>query len=98
MKPTSFLINTARANMIDQKALVNALKKHQIAGVALMSSGMNRFPKTIHPLKWIIALTSHIAGSTNEIPERHSRMLVDDVIAWMDGISPKYVNKKALTI
>ena len=100
MKPTSFLINTARASMIDQKALVNALEKHQIAGAALDVFWYEPLPQN-HPFLKMdnVGLTSHIAGSTNEIPERHSRMLVDDVIAWMDGISPKYVfNKKALTI
>jgi D-3-phosphoglycerate dehydrogenase / 2-oxoglutarate reductase len=99
MKPTTFLINTARASMIDQKALVNALQKHQIAGAALDVFWYEPLPKN-HPLLKMnnVILTPHLAGSTNETPERHSRILVDDVFAWMDGISPKFVfNKEALT-
>ena len=35
MKPTAFIINTARGAVIDEKALVRALKKKQIAGAGL---------------------------------------------------------------
>lgn len=35
MKSTAYLINTSRGPLVDEKALINALQKHQIAGVAL---------------------------------------------------------------
>ena len=35
MKPTAYLINTARGSIIDEKALIQALQNNQIAGAAL---------------------------------------------------------------
>ncbi|MBA4420892.1 MAG: dihydrofolate reductase [Anaerolinea sp.] len=92
MKPTVYLINTARASMIDQKALINALQKKQIAGAALDVFWYEPLPKN-HPLLKMdnVTLTPHLAGATCEVPERHSRMLVDDVFSWMDGRIPRNV-------
>lgn len=86
MKPTAYLINTARAIIIDQPALIDALQQHTIAGAAIDVFWYEPLPSN-HPLLKMdnVILTPHIGGSTFEVPERHSRMLVDDVFAWMDG-------------
>lgn len=36
-------------------------------------------------------ITPHIAGSTYEVPERHARMLVDDVLTWLNGNRPTHI-------
>jgi len=92
MKPSAYLINTARASVVDQKALLAALQSNQIAGAALDVFWYEPIPAN-HPFLGMdnVTLTPHLAGSTHEVPERHSRMLVDDVIAWMDGGKPLHV-------
>ncbi len=92
MKPTCHLINTARAIIIDQAALMNALKDYQIAGAALDVYWYEPLPSN-HPLLALenLTVTPHLAGATMEVIERHSRMLVDDVFAWLDGQTPAHI-------
>jgi D-3-phosphoglycerate dehydrogenase len=99
MKPSVYIINTARASVIDQEALVNALIEKKIAGAALDVFWYEPLPSN-HPLLKMenVTLTPHLAGSTHEVPERHSRMIVDDVIAWLEDMPPKNVfNIEAIT-
>ena len=67
MKPTSYLINTARARLVDQQALVQALQQKQIAGAAL--DVFDKEPLDADsPLRQLdnVTLTPHLAGSTQE--------------------------------
>ena len=92
MKPDAYLINTARAAIVDQKALLDALQAGRIAGAALDVYWYEPLPAN-HPLLALdnVILTPHLAGAALEVPERHSRMIVDDVLAWLDGKQPKHV-------
>jgi D-3-phosphoglycerate dehydrogenase len=97
MKPSAFIINTARACILDQQALIEALEQGRIAGAALDVFWYEPLPAN-HPLLKMenVILTPHLAGSTHEVPERHSRMIADDVLAWVGGKTPKHAfNKKA---
>lgn len=98
MKPTAYVINTARAIVIDQAALIDALQNKKIAGAALDVFWYEPLPNN-HPLLSLdnVIFTPHLGGATEDVPERHSRMIVDDVFAWMDGKRPERVyNAKAL--
>lgn len=73
MKPTSVLINTARGAIVDEPALVEALRKARIAGAALdVFEGIDVFappgPPPSHPLLELdnVILTPHCAGSSVE--------------------------------
>jgi D-3-phosphoglycerate dehydrogenase / 2-oxoglutarate reductase len=90
MKPNVYLINTARASMIDQKSLIDALREKRICGAALDVFWYEPLPAN-HPLLKLdnVTLTPHLAGSTFEVPERHSRMIVDDLFLWMNGLPPR---------
>lgn len=90
MKPSVYLINTARASLIDQTALINALSNNEIGGAALDVFWYEPLPAN-HPLLKMdnVTLTPHLAGSTYEVPERHSRMIVDDVFAWLENKKPR---------
>jgi D-3-phosphoglycerate dehydrogenase len=88
-KPTAYLINTARAVVVDQEALIEALNNHRIAGAALDVFWYEPLPSN-HPFLKMenVILTPHLGGATVEVPELHSKMIIDDVFFWMEGKLP----------
>ena len=91
MKPTAFLINTARAALIDTDTLIDALRTGAIAGAALdvhdrepLGSG--------HPLLGLdnVTLTPHLASSTRECTEKSPRLLAEDLRLLFDGGRPRH--------
>jgi D-3-phosphoglycerate dehydrogenase len=92
MKPSAYFINTARAIIADQEALLKALQNHRIAGAALDVYWYEPIPCN-HPLLQLdnITLTPHLAGDTIEVATRHSKMIVDDVMMWLDGNTPEHI-------
>jgi D-3-phosphoglycerate dehydrogenase len=95
MKRGAYLINTARAVIVDQQALIEALQEKRIAGAALDVYWCEPIPCN-SPLLQLdnVTLTPHLAGATVEVAERHSKMLVDGVLDWLDGRQPKFVYHK----
>ena len=101
MKPRSYFINTARAALIDEDALIDALINNKIAGAALdvykkeplsRRSPLLKLPEDVN-----IILTSHIGGATDNTIENHSRMIVENIKSYLDGKIPKnVVNKEVL--
>lgn len=89
MKPTAYLICISRAAIVDQAALVSALQEKRIAGAALDVFWFEPLPSN-HPLLKLenVTLTPHLAGATWDVKERHSKMIVDDVLTWLDGQCP----------
>lgn len=81
MKKTAYLINTSRGAVIDEKALVVALKEEQIAGAGLdvfeeepyLTRGLTRLQNVV--------LTPHIATSTIEAREEMSEVVANNVIS-----------------
>jgi D-3-phosphoglycerate dehydrogenase / 2-oxoglutarate reductase len=89
MKPTSFLINTARAALVDTDALVGALRGRAIGGAAL--DVHDREPlEPGHPLLNLdnVTLTPHLASSTKECMEKSPRLLVEDLLRLFEGGVP----------
>jgi D-3-phosphoglycerate dehydrogenase len=71
MKPTAYIINTARADLIDKTALLNALKNRQIKGAALDVFWQEPLPKNDPFLQLNnVSLTPHLAGATLQTEER----------------------------
>lgn len=68
MKPSAYLVNTARGGMIDENALFRALAAHRIAGAALDAFELEPLPAG-HPLRTLdnVILTPHMVGHTQEI-------------------------------
>lgn len=89
MKPTAYLINTARAGLVDMEALVQSLEKQQIAGAALDVFDIEPLPAS-HPLLALdnVTLTSHLAGTTREVVTRSPELLLDEIKRLMDGQLP----------
>jgi D-3-phosphoglycerate dehydrogenase len=88
MKPTAYLINTARGPVIDEAALVQAILARQIAGAAL-----DVFPDEPHIDAKLrealnIVLTPHIGGSANEALERMMELALLNVTQVLEGSPP----------
>ena len=71
MKPTAFLVNTARGELVDEQALVLAVKEKRIAGAAVDVFAEEPLPKD-SPLRGLerVLLTPHLAASTSEAQKR----------------------------
>ena len=86
MKPSSILINTARASLVDPQALVKALREGAIAGAALDVFWKEPLAAN-HPLLQMdqVLVTPHIAGASLDVTRNQSRMIVEDVLNWIEG-------------
>lgn len=91
MKPTAYLVNCSRGGLVDEDALVRALKEGMIAGAAL--DVFKDEPPTGSPLLELenVVLTPHIGGSTEEGQSRASPDAAEGVIAVLSGKRPKYI-------
>ncbi|MFC1640866.1 2-hydroxyacid dehydrogenase [Patescibacteria group bacterium] len=85
MKKTAYLVNTARGPIIDEKALVKALRSGQIRGAAL--DVLEKEPKLSPGLARLenVVLTPHIASATEETRTKMSDLAVSNIIARLSG-------------
>jgi phosphoglycerate dehydrogenase-like enzyme len=86
MKPTSYLINTARGPIVDETALLEALQARTIAGAGLDTYSHEPLP-TDHPLRKLdnVVLTPHLGYVTVENYRRYYAEMVEDIAAWLKG-------------
>jgi len=83
MKPTAYLVNTSRAHVIDESALVEVLEWGKIAGAALDNFWHEPLPSD-HPLVAMenVILTPHIAGGAFD-----TQATIDDVGGVVDNVA-----------
>ncbi|MDI9441171.1 MAG: D-glycerate dehydrogenase [Firmicutes bacterium] len=89
MKPTAVLINTARGPVVDEEALVKALRNGTIYAAGLdvfedepaLKPGLAELPNAV--------LTPHIASAGMETRSRMVEMVVNDVLAVLEGKRPQ---------
>lgn len=95
MKPNAILINTARGPIVDEKALVEALQRNQIAGAGLDVFDIEPLPPG-HPLVKLdnVVLTPHCAGITPEVLEAGLAMAIDNVTNFLSGNPSNVVSPK----
>ena len=86
MKPSAFLINTSRAGLVDEPALIAALKARQIAGAARDVYEQEPLPRDAPILAAPnTLLTPHLGYATRETYEIYFPQAVEDVEAWLAG-------------
>jgi glyoxylate reductase len=98
MKKTAFLINTARGAIVDEAALVRALKGKKIAGAGL--DVFEHEPKVSPELKKMknVVIVPHLGSATTEVREEMAGVVVDNIIALLEGRRPpNCVNPEVLT-
>ncbi len=91
MKKTAFLVNTARGKILNEKDLIEALKKKTIAGAALDVFELEPIGKD-HPFIKIqnITLAPHIGSSTKETRSKMAEITVENLHLGINGRKPKY--------
>lgn len=94
MKPTAYLVNTARAAVVDQKDFVEALQNGTIAGAAIDVYWVEPVPVN-HPLLQMrnVVCTPHMAGLTTDVDGWSGSMMGDEVLAYLKGEPRKYLWK-----
>jgi len=92
MKPTAFFINTARAAIVDQKALYRVLKDRKIAGAGL-DVFENEPLKPDDPFLDLdnVVLTPHIAGACYDNYEKASSIVTHGIEDYLKGAKPQHV-------
>jgi glyoxylate reductase len=88
MKPTAFLINTARGKIVDEKALVKALAKGTIAGAGLdVFEHEPKVPPALVKMTNVV-LTPHLGSAVLEVREKMANIVVDNILAILAGKAP----------
>jgi glyoxylate reductase len=98
MKKTAFLINTARGPIVDEAALVRALKGKKIAGAGL--DVFEHEPRVSPELKTMknVVIVPHLGSATTEVREEMAGIVVDNILALIEGRKPpNIVNPEVLS-
>ena len=93
MKPTAYLINLGRGEVLDDEALISILKEGRIAGAALDVFREEPLPQD-HPfwsLKNII-ITPHLGGTFDEYPKRALPIILENMRMFLAGDTANMIN------
>jgi glycerate dehydrogenase len=96
MKPTAYLINTARGGLVDEAALADALNHERIAGAGLDVLSVEP-PSAGNPLLTArnCIITPHIAWATKTARVRVLKIAAENVQAWLSGKPQNVVSPPA---
>jgi phosphoglycerate dehydrogenase-like enzyme len=86
MKPTAFLVNTSRGPIVDEGALLAALRDNKIAGAGLDVYDVEPLPLA-HPLRKLdnVVLTPHLGYASQQNYRAYFAGVVDDIRGFLDG-------------
>src|SRR5262249_25112646 len=97
MKPHAYLINTSRGPIVDEAALMAALRARRIAGARLDVYDIEPLPRD-HPLRSLpnVTLSPHLGYVTDEMLSAFYSDTVEAVLAWLNGTPIRIANPEAL--
>jgi D-3-phosphoglycerate dehydrogenase len=97
MKPSAFLVNTARGPIVDEAALLDTLRRRAIAGAALDVYSDEPLPPD-HPLRGLdnTVLTPHLGYVSEEGYRTYYGETVENILAFLDGKPVRVLNPEAL--
>jgi phosphoglycerate dehydrogenase-like enzyme len=97
LKPSAFLINAARARLIDTNALVETLRAGRIGGAALDVFTQEPLPLD-DPLLQLpnVVAVPHLGGATHEVADHQSRIAWQSLEVFLDGGAINVVNPEAI--
>ena len=97
MKPSAFFINTARGNIVEEAALVEALQSRRIAGAGLdVFEHEPKVPAALLAMNNVV-LMPHVGSATSETRMRMAMLAADNLLAALDGRRPpNLVNPEVL--
>ena len=86
MRRDAILVNTARAAVVDEGALLKTLHARDIAGAALDVFWEEPLAPD-HPIRDLdnVTITPHVAGAADDVQRHHARMILDDIERWQTG-------------
>jgi phosphoglycerate dehydrogenase-like enzyme len=89
MKPTAYLVNTARGPIVDETALLETLRQKKIAGAAGDVFSVEPLPVD-HPFRKLdnMVLTPHLGYVTEDSFRNHYSQMVEGIDAWTKGGEP----------
>jgi D-3-phosphoglycerate dehydrogenase len=87
LKPSAYLINTARGGIVDEAALHDALIAGRLAGAGLDVFAQEP-PPAGHPLFELpnVIMAPHVAGVTREAVDRMSEQTARNILSALDGV------------
>jgi D-3-phosphoglycerate dehydrogenase len=93
MKPGTILINTARGPLVDEAAVIDALRERRLAGAGIDVFDTEPLPAG-HPLTRLdnVVLTSHCAGITPEALEAGLALAIENVVNYLNGTPTNVVS------
>jgi phosphoglycerate dehydrogenase-like enzyme len=91
MKPTSWLVNTSRGPIVDEVALIQALKEKRLAGAALDVFNVEPLPED-HPFRTLdnVLATPHLGYVSREQYEGYYSDTVQNIATWLDEPARKH--------
>ena len=96
MKPQAYLVNTSRGPIVDEAALIAALRTRRIAGAGLDVYDSEPLPPD-HPLRLLpnVTLSPHLGYVTREMLSAFYSDTVEAVEAWLNGTPIRIANPEA---
>jgi glyoxylate reductase len=91
MKPSAYLVNTARGSVLDEEALVQALRSRRIAGAGL---DVYEHEPQVHPAlleMQNVVLAPHVGSATEDARMGMATRAADNLLAFFDGRRPPHV-------